>query len=351
MMAAEREHPTQLTLMELSGDAPGASDTSQYETSAESSAIPDFQLPILAERFLEHLQRVRRCSSRTVEAYASDYNKLIDCLGAAGHSLDVREIAPDHIERCIAELSHLSAASVRRFVYAVRSFFGYLFRLEIIRRNPAEDVPLPQKEQTVPKFFSAEQVEALSEACRDDREAVIIGLLRYCGLRRAELLDLNVGDISADLNSITVSGKGRKERCIPVHSELKDVIRRYINDLPDDDEEALIRNTVGTRMSETSFYRLFHRLMERASLGDTDLTPHSLRHHFGSALAQAGVDVATIAELMGHSNIQTTSIYLHSNAPSKRRAIERLGAASDGTSGDDTAPLCPTNCTGGDHGE
>lgn len=346
------EQPIQFTLTEDSGDADGACETTESETGADdTSRRSDFQLETLVDRFLEHLQRVRRCSSRTGEAYASDYNKLIQRLEAAGHSLDVREITPDHIERCIAELSHLSAASVRRFVYAVRSLFGYLVRLEIVRRNPAEDVPLPQKEQTVPNFFSEAHVEALEAACRDDLETVIVGLLRFCGLRRSELLSLNVDDISASFESLKVDGKGRKERRIPVHHELQDVLRRYIDALPDDDEEALIRNTVGKRMSETSFYRLFNRLMERAGLGDTDLTPHSLRHHFGTALAQAGVDVATIAELMGHSNIQTTSIYLHSSAPSKRQAIEQLSSGPRATAGESDAPLSPVNSAGGDPGE
>ena len=299
-------------------------ERSSRQVSSARKIPADYHLETLTERFLHHLETVRRCSGNTVEAYRSDLRKLEQGLKEADHDLDVRGISCPDIERVISGLDHLAAASVERFIYALRSFFQHLKRLEIVPTNPAADIQLPQKAKRLPRCFTARQVEKLTDACETLREKVIVGLLRYCGLRRGELLDLDISDVSANCQTLRVIGKGNRERAIPLHPQFQGILREYVDGLDADKTDALIRNTQGTRLSPTSLYRLFHGLMQRAGLSDTDLTPHSLRHYFGSQLAKAGIDVVTIAELMGHSNIQTTSIYLHSDTPTKHNAIRAL---------------------------
>ena len=161
-------------------------------------------------------------------------------------------------------------------------------------------------------------------ACATPQERIIVGLLRYCGLRRNELLLLDVAGIAADYSSIAVSGKGYKQRAIPLHSDLRQLLRDYIPNLPTDEEQAVIRNQAGNRMSPTSFYRVFRKLLQRAGLADKSLTPHSLRHHFATELIRAGADLATVASLLGHGNVSTTSRYLHTDSATKRTAIGLL---------------------------
>ncbi len=315
----------QLSLMERDGTpTPSGRMSEAGPVQKQSPTEANFNLSELASRFLEHLSRVRRCSPRTIVSYKADYGKLTANLMAAGHDLDVRNISSNHIERCIAQLSHLSPESIRRFVYALRSLFEYLCKLEILSRNTAQDVPLPQKPHELAQAFSRDQADQLMAACETLQERIIVGLLRCCGLRRSELLSLDLADIGADFSSLRVSGKNHRQRDIPLHRDLRRLLQAHVASLPDSDEPALVRNRCGRRMSPTTLHRLFHKLLKRAELAEKGLSPHALRHHFASELIRAGVDIATVAALMGHSNISVTSRYLHSDAASKQSAVDSL---------------------------
>jgi len=137
-----------------------------------------------------------------------------------------------------------------------------------------------------------------------------------------------VADLAADLSQLRVSGKGGRERVVPVSSRLREVLRSYLGER-DSDDPALIINGTSRRMTETTFYRLFRRILRRAGLAGSGTTPHHLRHAFASGLVQAGVDVCTVSELLGHSNISTTSIYLHASADGKKEAVEKLAFAQE----------------------
>ena len=194
--------------------------------------------------------------------------------------------------------------------------------------NPVEDLDRPQRPHRVLQVPSVDEADRLLAACGSSQERLIIALLRYCGLRRSELLGLGVSDIAADYSSLRIDGKGRKERIVPVHDSVKPLLAAHVASL-ESGEEALIRNRAGKPMSATTLTRLFRRLVRRSGLDGKDVTPHKLRHHFASQLVRAGVDVATVAELLGHSNISTTSIYLHSDPAARRAAVNRLPAMSD----------------------
>ena len=319
----------QLTLVETAEDCVAAATGQQVATAtgqrqAPSPATPGYSFPLLSQQFLSHLEVSRRCSPRTIEAYRCDYTKIRLLLAESGHSLDVRQISTGDLQVCIATLGHLAAASVQRLIHALMSLFKHLCRQGILERNPADDLAKPQSSHKLPRVFSQNDAERLMTACETEQEQVIVALLRYCGLRRSELLALDVAGIAADYSSVTVCGKGRQQRAIPLHNDLQQLLRDYIANLSTDEEQAVVRNQAGNRMSPTSFYRVFRKLLQRAALADKGLTPHSMRHHFGSELVKAGVDVATTAELMGHSNISVTSIYLHSDLATKRSAIAHL---------------------------
>ena len=150
-----------------------------------------------------------------------------------------------------------------------------------------------------------------------------MGLLFLAGLRRSEVLGLDISDVAADLSAIMVRGKGGRERLVPVSSKLRGMLAEHLQ-VRDSDQPALVANAARNRVGTTSFYRLFSRLLRRAALAGTAITPHTLRHAFASELIRAGVDIATISELLGHANIATTSIYLHTTAESKMSAVECL---------------------------
>jgi integrase/recombinase XerD len=290
---------------------------------AQDAAAEAYSLPRLAEQFLTHLAAVRRCSPLTVAAYRSDYRKITRLLTELDRGLDVRVIRTGDLQLCLAQLSHLSGASVERLIHALSSLFKFLAKQGLVEGNPVDDVDRPQRQRSLPRDLSRGDFQKLMGACDTTLERAVVGLLGGCGLRRAELLALNVIDVSADLSALRVEGKGRKQRAVPVHHVLRPVLGAYIASLAPG-EAALIRNQVGKRMSATTLWRLFGRLVRRAGLQAKGLTVHCLRHHFASQLIQQGTDIATVAELLGHSNISTTSIYLHSNPDLKQEAVSRL---------------------------
>ncbi len=274
--------------------------------------------------FLEHIVDYRGHSPSTARAYEHDCTRLLAFLTRAGLPCDPGEIGPRDIRLFLASLTGLSASSVRRTLYGVSSFFGYLVEMEIIPSNPASPVDPPKVKRTLPQVPTKEECSRMLGVCQHPAEAAVIGLLALAGLRRSEVLGLDMADVAADLSSLRVDGKGGVQRMVPASAHLVELLGAYLSVRGPSGSPALLLNGVGNRMQTTTLYRLFRRVLERAGLRDSGITPHSLRHAFATELVRAGVDVATISELLGHSNIATTSIYLHATSETKRAAVERL---------------------------
>jgi len=286
------------------------------------------QLPALLGQFLTHMRDFRDCAQRTVESYHQDADSFINFLRSEGVTT-AEQVQRDHVHRYAAGLGHLAPATIRRRVYSLRSWFGHLVDVGILQSNPIASVQLPKRRPRLPKVPTEQQCDILLAACQTPREEAIIALLLMAGLRKSELLGLDVSDVSTGCEQLRVMGKGRKERIIPLCDFAQQVLRRHLEQ-HDNEGPALIANECGRRIGSTTFYRSFRRLLGRAGLDGAGLTPHSLRHAFGTYLIRNGVDVATVCELMGHSNISVTSVYLHADTTSKRAAVGRLPWAHRG---------------------
>lgn len=281
------------------------------------------RLDSLLEAFLSYIVDYRGYSPATARAYERDCSRFIDFLGRRGGPHGPADLTPRDVRMFLSSLSRLSSATIRRTLYGVSAFFEHLVDMEIIDSNPAAPVDPPKVKRTLPAVPSRSQCARLLEACETPAESAVIGLLLMAGLRRSEMLALDVADVAADLSAIRVRGKGGHERAVPLCSELRDHLAAHLA-VRETRSPALITNRVGERMQPTTFYRLFRRVLKRAALAGSGLTPHSLRHGFASELVRSGVDIATVSELLGHSNIATTSIYLHSTPETKRSAVEHL---------------------------
>ncbi len=283
----------------------------------------------LLQDFLDHIIDYRDYSQATARAYERDCHRLMKFLEETDAPQDPEELRPRDIRLFLASLSDLSASSTRRTLYGISSFFEYLVNMEIIETNPAAPVDPPKVKRALPAIPTRPQCQRLIEACDTAREQAIIGLLLFAGLRRSELLGLEMADLAADLSMVTVRGKGGVERAIPVSNNLRTILTKYLQ-VREGDGTSLILNEARKRMGPTTLYRIFGRILERAGLGDSGITPHSLRHAFASILVREGVDVATISDLLGHSNIATTSVYLHATPEGKRAAVERISLFGEG---------------------
>ena len=308
--------------------------------------LAPIQLGPLLDRFVAHIVDYRDYSAATADAYQRDCRRFIEFLEATDHPLTPEAVTTRHVHLFVADLStRVGPSSVRRALYAVSSFCRYLCDTEIIGRNPAAAVDPPKRKRTLPRFPSETQCTELLCACETPIERVAIGLLLLTGLRRSEALGLNVTDLDATLSQMTIRGKGGRERVVPISSALRRLLTEYLS-VRTGESEALLLNEAGKRVGPTTLYRLFRRVLRRAGLAQSKLGPHSLRHAFASHLVIAGVDIATISELLGHSNIAVTSIYVHATVESKRGAVEKLpfagrnigDPATEGSCGVQSAP-------------
>ena len=299
------------------------SDTTDADADA-SCAQSD--LRSLLDSFLRWIGEYRRYSPLTVSAYERDCRRFIEFLQKHGASTAADEVTRGDIYRFIISLDHLSPATVRRALYALSSFFSYLVEMQSIDHNPAAGIVPPKLKRVLPRAPSTQKCQQILEACKTATEQCVIGLMLLAGLRRSEVLGLRMGDVAVDLGQLLVRGKAGRERIVPVGSVLRGVLRHYLEQREADSRWVIV-NAVGRQMGISTFYRVCRRVLKRAGLADSGITPHSLRHAFATFLVRAGVDVATISELLGHSNIATTSIYLHATDSTKKEAVELLDFA------------------------
>ena len=269
--------------------------------------------------FLRHLDAERNASPHTLRAYASDLAQF------AGHLRDElgREAAPhevDHllIRSFLARLHRggLSRGSAARKLAALRTFFRYLSREGVVARNPARALLAPRGERRIPSPLDERQVAdllALPEA--DDaalRARALLELLYATGIRCAELVGLDLGEVDLEARMIRVLGKGRKERVVPFGRPAEQALRRYLparaRARPRSD--ALFVNRRGGRLTDRSVRSIVtRRIREVAS--SRRVSPHTLRHSFATHLLGRGADLRAIQELLGHSRLATTQRYTH----------------------------------------
>lgn len=270
------------------------------------------------EEFLKTLQHGRRMSIHTVNNYRRDLSKLMDFCDhykiSNWKKLDARNarLFPARLNQ-----SGLGASSIRRTLSAVRSFYTHLFKEGEIKNNPFEGVSAPKVRRKLPETLNAEQTASLVEIKGDSdiakRDCAIMELLYSSGLRLSELTDLNMHDIDKADGTVRVTGKGNKERVVPIgNMALKALdewsVRR--NKLTEANEKAVFINMRGGRLSQRSVQQRIAYWARKQGI-DQRVHPHKLRHSFASHMLESSGDLRAVQELLGHANISTTQIYTH----------------------------------------
>lgn len=274
------------------------------------------------QEFLSYLGGYQGASPLTVEAYARDLARLERFLRGSRLPTEVGQISSRHLQAFAVSLSGLAPASIIRALNATSSLFSYLVRSGAVESNPVAGVVKPRPKLSLPRVPSTEECRRLVQAAPSARERALVMLLLTAGLRRAEVLGLRSADLAADLSQVRISGKGGRERVIPLPAQTQQVLGEYLRQRPPG--EWLFPNRAGRRTGNTTFYRLFRRLLRRAGLGAENLTPHSLRHAYATTLLHSRVDIKTVQTLLGHADLSSTSRYLHTDAETKRAAAEAL---------------------------
>ncbi len=297
-----------------------------------SSYIPTD--PTIAE-FAAYLCLERGQSPRTSEEYARDVELF-------GGFLEPQHLktAPfeklsatttSDVRRFVMELMgprKYSASSVRRKIAALRSFFALQKREGRRIDNPAQDVPPPKAAKRLPQVMSEREVGKLLRtriAGKSDfmrlRDLAMMELLYASGIRRAELVGLNISDVDLERRLMRVIGKGNKQRTVFINQASSDAIRNYLAVRPRTPDEALFISKRKTRMSHRQAWVIFRQFAELSGL-TKHITPHVMRHSFATHLLENGADLMTIKELLGHESLSTTQIYTNVSLEHMRRSYE-----------------------------
>ena len=275
----------------------------------------------LVDAYLSHLAVERRLSPHTVESYGRDLSQLSAAAAAIGtpvESLDRRTL-----EQVVRQLmgEGRSPRSVARAVACFRGFYRFLVVSGHRTDNPAVDVRAPRAWKTLPKFLSPEEVDRLIGAPdtsepRGIRDRALIELLYATGLRVSEMVSLRQQDLNLEGGYLTCTGKGRKQRLVPIGDEASAWLRRYIKEgrpalLGKRSSQRLFVNARGgTGLTRVGFWKILKAHGRLAGLPRM-VSPHVLRHSFATHLLERGADLRAIQMMLGHSDLSTTQIYTH----------------------------------------
>jgi len=278
------------------------------------------------EEFDRHMAVERNLSDQTRKSYLSDLRQFQAFLEGRSESKERRSGVPTDpmlIRSFLASLykEHLRKVTVSRKVAALRSFYRYLLREGKVRFNPAEFVQLPRCEKYIPVVLSVDEIFSLlqvnfAEDAKGARDRAIIELFYSAGIRLSELTGLNIGDLDVAGGLIRVRGKGRKERIVPVGTPAFQALEAYLGKRGElaakgrrtGLEEPLFLGSRGMRMNPRSVARVVEQVVREGHI-DRRISPHALRHTFATHLLDAGADLRSIQEMLGHRSLSTTQKY------------------------------------------
>jgi len=270
------------------------------------------------DAFVRHLQYERRLSPETCKHYRRDLVDLeawCDKTGVTGWN----DLDSEHLRSYSAACFRrgLAPRTIQRRLSAARTFFRYLVREKHVRRNPAQSVTAPRGPKRLPENLDADRMARLLDIPGDEplvnRDRAILELLYSSGLRLAELAGLNLGDVDTRDATVRVTGKGSKDRIVPVGSRALDALARWHRSrgsLAAAGETALFVSQRGSRLSRRSIQARVDYWARRQGI-DTRVYPHLFRHSFATHLLESSHDLRGVQELLGHANISTTQVYTH----------------------------------------
>ena len=268
--------------------------------------------------FTTYLDTERSVSPHTLAAYRRDLAQLSAfALKEKGEAVSAGDMDHLLLRRFLAGLATVDRKStIGRKLAAIRSFYRYLLRRGELESNPAELIATPKKEKRLPFHLDIDQVTALMEAPADDtltaaRDRAILELLYSSGLRVSELTGLAVGDLDMAGGMVRVTGKGSKQRIVPVGVKALQAVAGYLTmrgGVPD--QAPMFLNSRGNRINRRSVARIVDEHVLRIAAFKR-ISPHVLRHTFATHMLEGGADLRAIQELLGHASLSTTQKYTH----------------------------------------
>lgn len=284
----------------------------------------------LLDSYDAYLLLERGMSDNTRAAYRSDVEKLVCYLADGATTLG--DVTLDTLHNFAADLHDLgiSPRSQARIVSGVKSFFKFLKNQQFIEHNPARMLENPQVGLHLPEVLTVAEIDAMLDAIdlatpEGQRNRAIVETLYSCGLRVSELVNLEIGKVFVDEGYVIVTGKGSKERVVPISESALREISAWMDDRADIDikpgeEQMLFVSRRGKRLTRVMIFYIIKRLAELAGIRK-EISPHTLRHSFATHLLEGGANLRAIQQMLGHESIATTELYLHLDRSHLREEI------------------------------
>ncbi|MGQ9645027.1 MAG: tyrosine recombinase XerC [Thermodesulfobacteriota bacterium] len=273
----------------------------------------------LIRRFIHYLSAEKNASPHTCRCYQTDLEEFQNFLTSPGRHLSPGEETQIEKADRLAIRSYLSflhrknrKSSIARKVSALRSFYKYLLREQIISSNPAKAIGTPKAEKRLPSALTVDEAFRLVESPKEQlRDRAILELLYSSGLRVSELVGLDGSHLDLELGIVKVMGKGRKERIVPMGKKAMGALKVYLNHRGHPEANGpVFLNTRGGRLTSRSVGRMVKKYSRQSGVF-RKISPHSLRHTFATHLLDAGADIREIQEMLGHTSLSTTQRYTH----------------------------------------
>ena len=283
----------------------------------------------ISRRYRSYMRLEKHLSENTIEAYMRDLGQF------AHYILRMYDVAPKDVEREMIEhymgwlySNNKEKSSQARALSGIKSFFNFLLLNEIIESSPAELIEPPKAGRPLPDTLSVEEIDLLLSSIDTStpkglRDCAILEVLYSCGLRVSELCDLRIADLFFGEGYIRITGKGDKQRLVPVSGIARDRIQLYMEHRKPEkaNDDTLFLNNRGKKLTRVMIFTIIKQAAQRVGI-NKNISPHTFRHSFATHLLKGGANIRQVQELLGHENILTTEIYTHLDSSHLRQTME-----------------------------
>jgi integrase/recombinase XerD len=284
----------------------------------------------LLKKYYQYLRLEKSLSANTLDAYVRDLRKLTDYLDVEG--IDLCDVKPEQLESFLAGLYDVGicARSMARILSGIRSFYGFLVYSDVIEADPCELIEGPKIGMKLPEVLTVDEIDRIIAAVdlsknEGQRNRAMLETLYSCGLRVSELINLKLSDLYFNEEFIRVTGKGDKQRLVPISPRAIKEIELYMIDrnqgrIKPGFEDYLFLARWGNSISRIQVFQLIKSLAAAAGI-KKNISPHTFRHSFATHLLEGGANLIAIQNMLGHESITTTEIYTHMDSNRLRSEI------------------------------
>ncbi len=269
------------------------------------------------------LRLEKSLSPNSVSAYVNDINKLISFVEVNYPNLAPETVKLAQLRKFVEWMNQkgISPRTQARTISGIKSYYKFLLIEEAVENDPTTLLESPRIGRKLPEILTEDEINGLIEAIDDSkaeglRNKAILETLYSCGLRVSELVDLRLSNLHFEQEFLKIAGKGERERLVPISKRAIDDIKKYLNNsrkklsIEKGYENIVFLNRRGKKLSRVMIFTIIKNLADKIKL-EKNISPHTFRHSFASALVQGGADLRTVQEMLGHESILTTEIYTH----------------------------------------